>query len=391
MKRWILLGFLLCLLMLPAEAAEKKESAPNQNFIVEEAFSELSIDEVNRFINSMNRELDDDLPLLSLGVVQEIITKGVNFDFQGIVDFLLKKIFQELLHNASLMGKLLFLAVLCAMLQNLQNSFERPGISVLAYSVCFAFLSVIAFHAFYQVLRIGIEAVDRMVGFMVALLPLMITLLAGAGALTSAALFSPLMLFTVSAVSIVVKDFVLPLLMLGTALECVNYLTDKYQLRQLTGLFKQSSMIVLGFIMVVFIGIITIQGVAGSVADGIGLRTAKFATSTFVPVVGKVFSDTVELVMGASLLLKNAVGIFGVLTILSICLLPLIKMFSLIAVMKLTGALIEPMGDEKMAQCLTALGNNLLLIAGAVLTVILMFFLAITMIIGAGSIAMMLR
>jgi stage III sporulation protein AE len=49
------------------------------------------------------------------------------------------------------------------------------------------------------------------------------------------------------------------------------------------------------------------------------------------------------------------------------------------------------MGDEKMAKCLEAMGNNLLLVFGALLTVALMFFLAITMIIGAGSVAMMLR
>ena len=147
----------------------------------------------------------------------------------------------------------------------------------------------------------------------------------------------------------------------------------------------------LGFTMVIFIGIITIQGVAGRVADGITLRTAKFATATFVPVVGKMFADTVELVMGASLLLKNAIGIFGVMAVLLICAFPLIKLLSLVAIIKIAGALVQPMGDEKMAKCLDAMGNNLLLVFACVLTVALMFFLAITMIIGAGSVAMMLR
>lgn len=390
--KWWMAGLLFFLFAFSAEASpQKADDAPDQAYILEQAFSDLSVDGVNRFVAEMNRELDDDLPLLNLETIKEIAVKGVHFDFQGLVDFLVRKLFQELLHQTSLMGKLLFLAVLCAMLQNLQNSFERPGISLLAYSVCFAFLSVIALNAFYQTLQVAMEAIDRMVTFMQALLPLMITLLAGVGALSSAAMFSPLMLLTVSAVSVAVKHFVLPLLLIGAALECANYLTDKYQLNQLTGLFKQSSMIVLGFVMVVFIGVITIQGVAGSVADGIALRTAKFATSTFVPVVGKVFSDTVELVMGASLILKNAVGVFGVVTIAAICLAPVVKMFSLVAIMKITGALIEPMGDAKMAKCLTAMGNNLLLVSGALLTVILMFFLAITMIIGAGSAAMMLR
>ena len=367
------------------------EEAADKNYIIESGFADLSVDEVNKFIFSMNKELDDQLPALNLETIKEIVFKGGNFNLQSGFEFLLKKIFQELVHQSSLMGKLLFLAVMCAMLQNLQNSFEKSGISLLAYSVSFCFMTVFVMKAFYEAIQLAMQTISYMAGFMEALLPLMITLLAGVGAVTSAALFSPFMLFMVSVITMAVKNVVLPLLMFGAALECTNYLADKYQLTELTSLFKQAAMLILGFMMMIFIGVITIQGVSGSVADGLALRTAKFATSTFVPVVGKVFADTVELVMGASLLLKNAVGIFGVLTIGGLCLLPIIKMFSLVVVMKFTGALIEPMGDKKMAKCLAQLGNNLLLITGAVITVTLMFFLAITMIIGVGSAAVMLR
>lgn len=48
---------------------------------------------------------------------------------------------------------------------------------------------------------------------------------------------------------------------------------------------------------------------------------------------------------------------------------------------KISGALVQPMGDEKMSKCLDTMGNNLLLVFGAVLIVALMFFLAITMIV----------
>ena len=252
-------------------------------------------------------------------------------------------------------------------------------------------MAVIVLKTFYNAVMLANQTVGYMVGFMEALLPLLISLLAGVGALTSAALLTPLMLFVISSVSVVVKDVVLPLLLLTSTLECLNFLSDKYRLSNLAGLLKQTSMVVLGFIMVLFVGVITIQGAAGSVADGLTLRTAKFATATFVPVVGKVLADTVELVMGASLLIKNAVGIFGVIAVFMICLFPLVKLLSLIVIIKISGALVQPMGDEKMAKCLDAMGNNLLLVFGAVVIVALMFFLAITMIVAVGSAAMMLR
>ncbi|MDF2572740.1 MAG: spoIIIAE [Sporomusa sp.] len=350
-----------------------------------------SVNNVNHFIQVVNKELNEEIPLLTTETIKDIATKGLAFNWQTIANKLISYLFKEIAINIHLMGKLLFLAVLCALLQNLQNSFEQSAISLLAYSVCFIFLSVIALNAFYQGLTLARETVTNMVGFMEALLPLLLSLLAGVGALTSVALFTPLMLLVVSATSVLVKDIVLPLLFLTAILECVNYLSGNYKLSNFAGVLKQSGMMILGLVLVIFIGIISIQGVAGSVADGLTLRTAKYATATFIPVVGKMFADTVELVMGASLLLKNAVGIFGVLAIALLCALPLIKLISLVIVIKIAGALIQPMGDEKMAKCLDAMGNNLLLVFAALLTVALMFFLVVTMIIGAGSVAMMLR
>ena len=74
-----------------------------------------------------------------------------------------------------------------------------------------------------------------------------------------------------------------------------------------------------------------------------------------------------------------------------LCALPLIKLVSLILVIKIAGALVQPMGDEKMAKCLDSISNNLWVVLGALMTVVLMLFLAITMIVGAGSMVLMLR
>ena len=363
----------------------------DQTEIEKQVAESISVEQVNQFVTKINQELGDDIPLLSSISIKEIATKGINLNWQMVCQWLINHLFQELIVNTHLLGKLLFLAVLCAMLQNLQNSFEQSSISLLAYSICFIFMAVIVLKTFYNAVNLATQTVSYMVGFMEALLPLLISLLAGVGALTSAALLTPLMLFLISSVSVIVKDMVLPLLFLMATLECLNFLSDKYRLSNLASLLKQTSMMVLGFIMVLFVGVITIQGAAGSIADGLTLRTAKFATATFVPVVGKVLADTVELVMGASLLIKNAVGIFGVVAVFMICLLPLIKLLSLIVVIKISGALVQPMGDEKMAKCLDAMGNNLLLVFGAVVIVALMFFLGITMIVAVGSAAMMLR
>ena len=378
---------LLLLLLLPCPAG----ASPTDGQIGQQIMNTLSTDSVNQFINQVNQELGEDIPMINPESLQNAASQGLSLDWQSLWKAVVTKFFREFTLNLNLMGKLLFLAVLCALLQNLHSSFNSSGISLLAYSICFIFLMVLVLNAFYNAVLVARQSVEYMIGFMQAMLPVMISLLAGVGAVTSVALFSPFMLFVIGATGLVVKDMVLPLLMVTALIECINYLSEQYKLSNLASLMKQSGMVVLGLTLVLFIGIISIQSVVGSVADGITLRTAKYATATFIPVVGKMFADTVELVMGASLLIKNAVGVIGVIAVTTLCALPVVKLFTLIAVFKLTGALIQPMGAEKMAKCLETIGNNLLLVLGAVLTVALMFFLSITMIIGAGNVTMMLR
>ncbi len=387
MKRVISIFLFLGFFLLPGVGAAQSEK--DAEALTAPLFETLSLDTVNQFVREMNGDFQGKVPELTASSVMEFSLKGFaggSFDFGR---FIMEKLTAEGKKNLLLLGKILVLAVFCALLQNIENSFERSGISLLCQSLCFAFLSVMALHIFYEVVLAAGQTVDRMVGFMEALLPVLLSLLTAVGAFTSAALFTPLMLFIVNATSSVVKDVVLPLLIFSTVLECVNYLAGKYRLVQLASLLKQGALVILGLLLIVFIGFVTVQGAAGGVADSVSLRTAKFAAGTFIPVVGKMFADTVEVVMSASLLLKNGVGIFGLFVIFLLCLLPLLKLLSLIITIKLAGALVEPLGDAKLAACLQGIGNNLLLIFGAVLAVTLMFFLVITMLIGVGNLALL--
>lgn len=78
--------------------------------------------------------------------------------------------------------------------------------------------------------------------------------------------------------------------------------------------------------------------------DGITLRTAKFITGNFIPVLGRMFTDATDTVISASLLLKNTVGILGVAILICIAAFPAIKVLSLAFIYKLAAAILQPLG-----------------------------------------------
>ena len=367
------------------------EGASADEIISQELFDSLGIDALDHEIENINRDLMLDLSPLTLDMVRRIAAEGIAFAPEMWVRSLEQIFFREITSQMHLLGKLLFLAVLCVLMQQLQTSFRSSQIAALSYSVCFIFLLIIGMKAFTSAVMLAEQTIDAMIGFMEALLPLMLFLLTAVGAITSAALFTPLMLFAVNVLGVLMKTVILPMFLLTAVLDSLNYFSRTYRLGQLASLIRQGGMILFGFGMMLFTGLLAVQGVSGGIADGLGLRTAKFAVGNFVPIVGKMFADSVDVIFGASLILKNAIGIFGMVTVATVCLVPLIKLLVLAFLMKAGGALIQPMGEERLASCLAQLGTHILLLFAVTLSVALIFFLTINIIVGVGSMSVMMR
>src|SRR5690606_15423532 len=136
---------------------------------------------------------------------------------------------------------------------------------------------------------------------------------------------------------------VLPILFLATLLSIANTLSSQFKVSQLSNLLKKISIGILGVFITILLGVISIQGAASAVADGVAIRTAKFVAGNFVPVVGRMFTDAADTVLNASLLLKNTVGIAGVALILLIAAFPALKILVISFIYKLSAALMQPL------------------------------------------------
>jgi len=181
------------------------------------------------------------------------------------------------------------------------------------------------------------------------------------------------------------------LLFLSSILSIVSSFSDKYKVTQLAVLLRNISLGLLGAFLTIFLGIISVQGATSAVADGITIRTAKYVTSNFVPIVGRMFSDAADTVLGASLLVKNAVGMVGVVIIIIICVFPAIKIITLALVYNFSSAIMQPLGNSPIISCLSTIGKNMIFVFAALATVCLMFFLALTIVITAANISVMVR
>lgn len=352
----------------------------------------MDITEIEKFVEEINRETEGFMPEVSIRELVISMFKGDTLkDISHIGRGIVNIFFKEVILNFNLLGKLLILSIFCAVLQNLHNAFEEDAIGRLAYSLCYILIIIMAVRSFNTAMKIGIQTIDTMVGFMQALLPTLLALLVSVGGISSSAVFQPLIFGSITLITTIIKNFVMPLVLFSAILSILNNLSESINISKLASLLKQTAVGILGLVLTAFTGIISVQGVASSSIDGATIRTAKFAVDNFIPIVGKFLSDAFDAVISCSMILKNGIGIAGLIVLLLICSFPLIKMFSIIIIYKIASALIEPILDNQIVQCLNDMSNSMLVLLTCVIAVAFMFFIALTVIMGIGNMAVMVR
>lgn len=388
----LIIGFLLFVLVPGAAAETNVDDAESVlEEMVESQMQTLNLDELKGFWENIMDEYGGLLPESQKGSLYDFISGDKKLSLQEWLKGIVKFAFQELIANGKLLASLVLLTVLSMFLQSLQSAFESGTVSKVAYAVVFMVLIIIALNSFHVAISFAMEAINTMTSFIMALIPLLLALIAASGGLISAAFFHPFILFLINISGSFIQYIVLPLLFLAAILSIVSALSEQYKVTQLANLLRNGSIALLGMFFTIFLGVISVQGASAAVSDGIALKTVKFITGNFIPVIGRMFTDATDTVLSASLLLKNSVGIVGVAILLLIVAFPAMKMLVISFIYQFTAAILQPLGGGPIIKCLDIIGKSILYVFSALAIVSLMFFLSITIIIAAGNLTIMVR
>ena len=377
-----------------AQAAEEsKDTSPtlSPQELVDQQLETLDLTELTQFWEDITNKYGGFLPESQKGSLYDFVKGEKQFSFKQWGQGVLKFAFQEFVSNGKLLGTLIMLTVFSMFLQSMQNAFENSTISKVAYSIIYMVLVILALNSFHIAVSYTNEAIGTMISFILALVPLLLALVAASGGLISAAFFHPVILFLMNMSGLFMQYIILPLLFLATLLSIVSTMSEQYKVSQLADLLRNWSIGLMGLFLTVFLGVISVQGASAAVSDGVAIRTAKFVTGNFIPVIGRMFTDATDTVVSASVLLKNTVGIAGVAILLIIVAFPAIKILMISFIYKFAAAILQPLGGGPVIKCLDIISKSVIYVFAALGIVSVMFFLSITVIVAAGNLTMMMR
>ena len=307
--------------------------------------------------------------------------------FKSILNILGK----EVIGSVKILGSIIVIIVIHSILKSISEGLENKSISQITYYVQYILIVTLIMTNFSQVITMIKESVQNLVGFIDMLIPILLTLIITTGNIVSAGMLQPILLFIITFIGNFINNIILPLVLVSTALGIVSKISDRIQIDKLSKFFKSSVVWILGVVLTLFVGVVSLEGNLSSSVDGITAKTAKAAVSSFIPVVGKILGDAVDTVIGCSSILKNAIGIIGVVVVIGICIAPIIKLTILMAVYYLGAALCQPIADSRIISLLEQMGDTFKILLAILCSVSVMLIIGITLVINISNSGLMYR
>lgn len=381
MKKIILLIVLILLLQTNPVFAESEEEIMETT---KEKF------DINQFIEDAESYTGEFLENTDLKQVLEQAIQG-NIDNKVIYGNILKLLGKEINLSIGTLVSILVIVVIHGILKSITDELENNNISQIIYFVQYILIVTLIMSNFTEMIKLVKETAEDLVGFINVLLPLLLTLMIYTGSITTSTILEPIILFAINLISNAIKNLLIPVVFIIVVFSIISKISEKVQIEKLSKFLRTGVVWVLGIVLTLFVGVVSLEGTLSSSVDGITAKTAKAAVSSVIPVVGKVLGDVVDSVLGCGVILKNAVGLVGVIVIIGICIMPIIKIGILSIIYSLASALIQPIADTKIVKLLEEMGGVFKILLGILCAISVMLIIGITLVIKISNSGMMYR
>lgn len=352
---------------------------------IENILGEIDLSELEQYIATLSTEQQAFFGAGIVGKLKSIIAGETAADYRSVFSYALDMLGINLLSCAPIVISVLCIVIAFSLISAVKGRFASDSVETIVHFACVALVSVILITQIFSTVQSVRDVVGGLQMQMNIVFPIMLTMMTAIGAGSSAAVYQPAVAVLGQGITELIGAAVLPAFIASIVFTVVGNLTDGISLKKMSGFFSTASKWLLGTAFFLFIAFLSVQGITASVYDGVSVRTAKFALSKYVPVIGGYLSEGLNLVMAGSVLIKNAVGMTAVI-LLFVSVLPVIcniLVFSLS--LSLAAAITEPLGGGKISSLLSGLSKNMSLLVAILLGTVFLYFIFLVLVVCTGN------
>lgn len=368
-KLCIFLVFLFVLFPINAKATDEVASIEN------ELFAEFDFSEIDQM-------LEDIFPGEKVGfleMVTKLISGELDFSLGVIKEFVWNQFAFELSNSKSGLIHILLLVIVAAIFANFSSVFKSKQVSEIGFSMMYMFLLTVCLSNFHILVQSVAENLQKLMSFMEVLGPVYFLAVGMArGSMTSVA-FYQLILVLIFLVELLILNFLLPAVKIYFIVKIIGEFSPEIPLSKFAEFLETIVNWSLKTLTASIIGINVIQGLLMPAIDSVK-RSVLLKSGEAIPMIGDLIGGSTEIVLGTAVLIKNGIGIVGMIICLIVCLPPLIQMGVTALLYQLVSAVAQPISDKRMVNCIGSVADGSKMLLKITATIGILFLLTIAVV-----------
>ena len=354
------------------------EISDDLNDSIIEELSEIDFSGLNSIIEEMNENNTNIFSIDNIKSKVYSIISGENaISYSSFFASLFSIFLDLILKYLPMLSLIIAIGVISNLLNGIKGKFNEKSTSNLIHLVCFMTVVILAIGMITSLSDVSLNAINSMVTQMNTLFPILLTLMVGIGAAASASVFQPI----VAIISTYVADFftylVLPLFIFSFVFGIINNISDNIKLDKFNSFISSLFKWCVGIVFTLFFAIFTIQGISAGSFDSLSIRTTKYTIRSYIPVMGGYLSDGMDLILSSSILIKNSIGLVGLFLIITTIISPLLEIVVFSLLLKLTSAILQPMGNTKTSNFLMSTSKSITMLSSCIIAVGFMYLISV--------------
>lgn len=312
-------------------------------------------------------------------VLGGLITGDLKLSFELIKQVIVDQFTFEMRNSRSGMIHILLLVIVAAIFTNFSSVFKSTQVAEISFSMLYMFLITICLNNFRILVDAASVNLERLLEFMKLLGPVYFFAVALASGSSTSVMFYQLVLLLIFFVEMLILNFLIPVTQIYLMIRILSELSPQINLTKFAELIETVVSWTLKTLLAGVVGLNVIQGLLSPAIDAVKRSIITKGTGA-IPIIGDAISGTAEVVFGTAVLIRNGIGVVGMIVCLVICLAPLIQMAVTALLYQVIAALIQPISDKRMVDCVSSIADGSKMLLRIVFTTAILFLLTIAVV-----------
>ena len=331
------------------------------------------LEETFENINFTNESFSDFL--------NEIISGNLPLNFESILNLIKTYFTANLNEFISFAISIILICFLSSLFNNLQSDKASRG---MGDTVSIFFLVVLISIISYRVIdsiNESVGVVNKIGSVLNSAFPIILALLVSMGATQTSVIFKPSVVVFTNVILKIFSSVITTLIIAYFICTCLGNISSNFKLNKIKTFIASLMKTIIGIVFTIFMAFLSIKGITSATADGISIKTTKYAIKSYVPIVGGYISDGFEIFKAGSLLVKNSIGIVCLLIIFFVCFKLVINLILMNLCLKLASGISEPFSSPNLNNFISGVSDVYKYLLATILVVFMMSFIFVILLI----------